>query len=145
MTRLPASSFRAALPVACTATLLSVATSAAAELAVSTEAEVHGAKLISFDGVHQLRAEASRQNLLAQKLGFRLTIDETGKPVDCELNRAFRRKATEIALCRPLLKYMKFEPARDESGKPYASVYRSVIDFRMSMGQDGYLVPEARN
>lgn len=103
-----------------------------------------GPVLIAFEGLNQLAAEASRQAMLSQVLGFTLTIDAEGKPTQCELDRDFRRRATEIALCRPLLRYHRFEPAIDAQGNPVEGRYRSQIDFRMWMGEDGYLEPESR-
>lgn len=71
-------------------------------------------------------------------------MDESGKVTDCDQSRDFRRKATEIAICRPLIKYLKFEPARGANGEPVAAKYSSVIDFEMWMKADGYLHPKMR-
>ncbi len=101
--------------------------------------------LIAFDGIRQLTREASRQGMLSQKLGYTLTVDAQGNPAQCELSRDFRMRVTEIALCRPLLRYMTFEPALDESGRPAPGQYSGEINFNMWMTQDGYLEPEARN
>ncbi len=103
-----------------------------------------GPVFVSFDGIHQLASEATRQRMLSQKLGFTLTIDATGKPIECELSRKFRRRATEVALCRPLLKHMRFEPAIDSDGNPTTGRYKSEIDFDMWMTQRGYLEAEDR-
>jgi len=96
-------------------------------------------RLVEFTGLQALVAEAGRQRLLSQSLSYTLNIDETGKPTDCEFSRRFRRKATKIALCRPMLKSMIFEPARDPSGEPIQGTYEGVIDFQMWMRSDGYL------
>ena len=96
-------------------------------------------RLIAFTGLRELAGVAGRQNLLAQNLEYTLTIDPTGKPTSCEYSRRFRRKATRIALCRPLLKTMTFEPARDASGQAVEGRYTGTIDFQMWMGKDGYL------
>nr|WP_298927142.1 hypothetical protein [uncultured Erythrobacter sp.] len=98
----------------------------------------------AFDGVHALGREAARQRLLSQNLDFTLSVDANGKPTECDLAYDFRRKATEIAICRPLLKYMKFEPAIDENGDPVAGTYKSTIDFNLWMTQRGYLEPRFR-
>ncbi|QUL38939.1 hypothetical protein [Erythrobacter sp. JK5] len=103
-----------------------------------------GPVLVSFDGGHQLAREASRQRLLSQILHYALTIDADGKPIGCALSYKFRRKATEIALCRPLLKYMRFEPARDADGNAVPGTFTGAIDFDMWMTQRGYLEPEDR-
>lgn len=96
-------------------------------------------RLTSFDGVYALGKEASRRRLLSQKLEYTLTVDAKGKPIDCELSRKFRMKATRLALCRPLLKHMKFEPARNERGEPVEGTYTGIIDFDMWMSADGYI------
>jgi len=104
----------------------------------------HGPVLVAFDGIEQLAQEASRQRMLSQKLDFTLTIDPQGMPVECELSRKFRRKATEIALCRPLLKHMRFELALDDKGSAVSGRYSSTINFDMWMTQRGYLEAEDR-
>lgn len=101
-------------------------------------------RLVSFDGTHQLRVIASRQRLLSEKIGFTLTVDADGEVTDCELSRDFRRRATEIALCRPFLQHATFEPARNSEGEAVAGAFFIEIDFDMWMKQDGYLEPEDR-
>ena len=107
-------------------------------------ASVRGPRLISFDGMEDLGREASRQRILSQDLGYTITVDPAGKPIKCELSRTFRRKATEIALCRPMLKSMNFEPARDANGTAIEGTYSSVIYFDMWMSQRGYIEEEDR-
>lgn len=101
-------------------------------------------RLISFEGMQELAQEASRQRMLSQELGYTITVDPSGKPIDCDLSRKFRRKATEIALCRPMLKSMTFEPARDVNGTAIEGTYSSTIYFDMWMTQRGYLESEDR-
>ena len=103
-----------------------------------------GPVLVSFDGIEQLGAEASRQRLLSEKLGYTLNIDAEGNPTDCELSRKFRCRAVEIALCRPLLNHATFEPALDADGKAVAGTFFIEIDFDMWMTQRGYLEAEDR-
>ncbi len=98
-----------------------------------------GPRLIAFDGLSDLKAAAWRQRLLSQDLHATLTVDPEGKPTDCALSRRFRRKATRLALCRPLLETMVFDPARDASGQPVEGTYKTAIGFEMMMGSDGYL------
>ena len=100
--------------------------------------------MTAFDGLQKLRAEASRQRLLSGKLGYILTIDAQGKPTDCELTRTFRRRATELALCRPMLEHTTFEPALDAEANPIAGIFEIEIDFDMWMTQKGYLEAEDR-
>ena len=93
--------------------------------------------LISFDGLNELAAAASRVGMLSQVLTYTLTVGPDGKPTDCEFNRKFRRKYVQIALCRPLMKHHTFEPARDASGAPVEGRYSATIDFRMFFNSDG--------
>ncbi len=74
-----------------------------------------------------------------------MLVHAQGEATECKLHRKFRRKATEIAICRPLLKHMTFEPARDLDGNAVAASYTSVIDFNMWMTGRGYLAEEVRN
>ncbi|MFL0356875.1 hypothetical protein ACI5KX_10400 [Erythrobacter sp. GH1-10] len=99
---------------------------------------------ISFDGINQLAAAAGRQRLLSEVIGYTLTIDPTGTPIDCKLTRSFRRKAVTLSLCRPLMKHSRFEPALDADGNAIEGEFSSRIDFDMWMGQDGYLEEEDR-
>ncbi|MEM6858881.1 MAG: hypothetical protein AAF559_13535 [Pseudomonadota bacterium] len=98
-----------------------------------------GPVLIEFEGLRDLVGAASRNRLLSQKLGYTLRVDATGALNACELARRFRRKATRLALCRPLLNTMTFEPARDAAGEPVEGIYEGVIDFQMWMKGDGHL------
>jgi len=114
-----------------TCAVIAAAAPAAAQLAP------HGPVLIEFDGIHQLAAEASRVGMLSQVLTFTLTVDAAGNPTECTINRTFRRKYIEIALCRPLLKHHSFQPARDPDGNAIEGVYSGSIDFNMFYNQDG--------
>lgn len=95
------------------------------------------ATFVSFDGVKKLSAEATRVGMLSQVLTYTLTIGPDGKPTDCEFDRTFRRKYVEIALCRPLVKYHRFEPARDANGQPVEGRYSATLDFRMFFNANG--------
>ena len=99
--------------------------------------------LVSFDGMQQLVRAANRQRLWSNELVYTLRIDDQGKATDCELGQKFRRKATMIALCRPLIKYHSFEPARDMDGQPVEGTFSATIDFwKWKMGE-GFLEPAA--
>ncbi|MHA7818061.1 MAG: hypothetical protein ACX930_00260 [Erythrobacter sp.] len=104
----------------------------------------HAPRLIDFDGLQQLGAEASRQRLLSEKIGYTFTVDAQGKATDCKLSRDFRRRAVTIALCRPFLEHATFEPARDAQGNPVEGTFFIEVDFDMWMTQRGYLEPEDR-
>lgn len=102
------------------------------------------ARLVSFDGVQQLGAEASRQRLLSENIGYTFTIDARGGVTDCRLSRDFRRRAVTIALCRPFQKHAIFEPALDAAGNPVEGTFSIEVDFDMWMSQQGYLEAEDR-
>ena len=97
-----------------------------------------GPYVVAFDDMHQLVSAAQRQRIISRKIGFTIEVDETGKAGSCELHYDFRRKATENAICRPLMK-MRFEPARDAQNNAISADYTSVIDFRTWMTQEGYM------
>lgn len=126
------------------ATRLAICACAASPLAAQ-EAGFLPPSLIEFEGVHELVSAARRHGLLTQRLSYTLTIDETGEPSECELDRDFRRKAVTLSICRPLMKYMKFEPARDAMGQAVPGSYTGSIDFRMWMGADGYIEEPTRD
>ena len=109
----------------------------------STNQQARPPRLLSFDGVERLGAEAGRQRLLSEKLVFTLSIDAEGNVTDCQISRDFRRRAVEIALCRPFFRDTTFEPARDEQGRAIPGTYTTEVDFRMWMNQDGFIEPEA--
>ena len=100
--------------------------------------------LRGFDGINQVGAAAARERLLSEALLFTLNVDEAGQVTGCSLSRKFRRKATELALCRPMMKYTRFDPARDAQGNPVAGDYEMKVDFNMWMTQRGYLEAEDR-
>jgi TonB family protein len=60
---------------------------------------------------------------------FRLTVDETGKPTDCNIQQSTRPKGFDEAVCKGLMKRASFEPALDAEGKPLASYYISTVIF----------------
>lgn len=90
----------------------------------------HGPVLLSFDGGEALAVAVYRQRMLTAVINYTLTVDTEGRAVDCEIVPRFRRRAPEIAICRPLMKYMVFEPARDEAGRAITGTYSDAIDMR---------------
>lgn len=115
--------------------LLALAT--AASSSASAQLPPHGPVLVEFTGGNQLAVELARVRLLGQVMTYTLDVDETGKPTKCEIGRKFRRKYVGIALCRPLLKYHTFQPARDTEGKAIAGQYIGTINFNSSVRTDG--------
>ena len=59
----------------------------------------------------------------------RLTIDETGKPVDCVAMKSIDSPAFAATTCRILLERAAFHPAMDVGGKPMRSVVVYTVDW----------------
>ena len=91
--------------------------------------EISPPVLIEFTGVRQLGRALLRERVLSQVLGYTLTVGPDGTATECELSRDFRRLATKIAICRPLMRYMRFEPARDADGNAVVGTYSNTIAF----------------
>lgn len=103
----------------------------------AAQVETTAPELISFDGIKRLSVEASRVGMLSQELSFTLTVGTDGKPTACKINREFRRKYIEIALCRPLLEHHTFKPARNMDGDAVEGEFTGLLDFRMFFNSDG--------
>ena len=106
------------------------------------ETKSRGPVLIEFDGWNQLSRAAVRERMLRQTLGFTLTVDETGRPTKCELHTDFRLKITRISMCRPLLKYHRFEPALDRYGNATVGSYTSEIQLNMALKPRDFRSPD---
>ena len=63
---------------------------------------------------------------------FRLSIDETGKPSACHIQKSAGGKDFDDVSCKALMKRAKFNPALDEASKPLASYYLGRIVFQPS-------------
>jgi TonB family protein len=64
-------------------------------------------------------------------VNFRLTVDETGRPTACEIQRSYNDKAFDDVTCQAIMRRSRFDPARDEHGKPIASYYLNTVRFTM--------------
>jgi hypothetical protein len=102
-------------------------------------------RLIAFDGINLLARAASRQRILSQQLTFRIDVGADGIPTQCDTARNFRRKATTIDLCRPILNYSRFEPATDMSGNAIAGRYEMTIDYNSLIARRGAPDPRDRD
>ncbi len=60
---------------------------------------------------------------------FRMSVDEKGDATACYIQQSTRPKAFDDVVCRSLMKRAKFQPARDQNGKPIASYYRNTARF----------------
>ncbi|KEO98743.1 hypothetical protein EH32_06455 [Erythrobacter litoralis] len=96
-----------------------------------------GPALVSFDGLDELAAEASRNRMLTQVMTYTLTVGPDGKVADCRLDREFRRRYVATALCRRRIEHHVFEPARDANGNAVEGAYTATVDFRMFLDRKG--------
>ena len=62
-------------------------------------------------------------------IAFRLSVDETGKPSACHIQKSIGGKEFDDASCKALMKRAKFQPALDAVSKPMASYYIGRIIF----------------
>ena len=62
---------------------------------------------------------------------FRLTVNEKGLPVDCDVSGLTDSAEFAEISCDRLKKRARFEPALDVDGKPIASVYLGTVRFQM--------------
>ena len=118
-----------------------LAFSAAPALADGDAPRGRGPALVSFDGLEELAAEASRNRMLTQVITYTLTVGPDGKATDCRLDREFRRRYVVTALCRRLIEHHVFEPARDAHGHAVEGAYTATVDFRMFLDRKGGSVP----
>jgi len=75
---------------------------------------------------HMLRAEQEG------RIGVRLTIGTNGRPSYCEVTSVVGPTSFNDTVCLLLLKHATFESARDESGKPVAARYATMVTFRLN-------------
>lgn len=74
---------------------------------------------------------AMRANGKQAVVNFRLTVDETGRPTACEIQRSYNDKAFDDLTCQAIKRRSRFEPARDDQGQPIASYYLNTVRFTM--------------
>ncbi len=58
---------------------------------------------------------------------FRLTVSETGEPVDCNVTEATTPELFAEVTCNALISRAKFKPALDAHGKPIRSYFQSAV------------------
>lgn len=62
-------------------------------------------------------------------ISFRLLVDAEGKPTKCDVLDAAQGETFSQHTCKTLLRYARFEPARDMEGRPVASFYGGSVTF----------------
>lgn len=67
--------------------------------------------------------------MLTQVLGYKLSVDTEGKPVECSCSRSFKSAYTAKRLCAAFIETVAFEPARDETGKSVTGTYEGAIEI----------------
>jgi len=66
--------------------------------------------------------------LLSQELGYTLTVDTDGKPLDCSFNRQFKSFYVRKKLCDAFIETTSFSPARDAAGNLVAGTYQGNVE-----------------
>lgn len=61
---------------------------------------------------------------------FDLVIDETGKPVKCDIVTQSGSDLLDQTVCASVMKRARFDPAKDISGTPIMSVWRDRVVWR---------------
>jgi TonB family protein len=62
---------------------------------------------------------------------FRLSVDETGKPIACHIQQSTRPPEFDETVCRTIMKRARFAPALDKDGRALTSFYRNTVVFQM--------------
>ncbi|MET1754023.1 TonB family protein [Novosphingobium sp. RD2P27] len=73
-----------------------------------------------------------RSMILLRKQGlvnFRLSVNETGTPTACQIQRSYSDEAFDKVTCELLMRNARFSPALDESGKAVPSYFVSGVRF----------------
>lgn len=62
---------------------------------------------------------------------FRLSLDASGTPVGCDIQRAYADDSFKAITCERLMARARFSPALDASGKPTPSYYVNAVRWVM--------------
>lgn len=100
----------------------------AASFATDTQVASAAPQLTSIN-YERLYRRLVQAGMLSQVLGYSVTVDADGRPVDCSFSRRFRMLATEREVCRSLLRSVSFEPARDAQGNRIAGTYKGELEI----------------
>lgn len=64
-------------------------------------------------------------------VNFRLLVDASGTPSSCTIQTSTRPKEFDDAVCKAVMKRVRFNPALDANGKPVPSYFRQTVSFRL--------------
>jgi hypothetical protein len=67
-------------------------------------------------------------SLIAQ---IKVMVDAQGRATECEVQSPPLESRQARGLCRPLLDFARFEPARDSAGNPVAALFRVVYSYHI--------------
>jgi hypothetical protein len=64
-------------------------------------------------------------------VNFRVTVDENGMPVACELQRSYSGELFDRTTCQIIMRSARFHPALDADSKPIRSYYTNTVRWMM--------------
>jgi len=95
----------------------------------TARSKVKPARLIEFTGDREFLKESARLRVWRGEVGYTLSVDAAGTPVQCALTQRFRMNYVNDKLCEVLIKHHSFEPAQDASGAPVEGNYEGRLNF----------------
>ncbi|MBU7580199.1 MAG: hypothetical protein KAF27_06970 [Porphyrobacter sp.] len=124
---------KTALTLSAFATLAFLAAPALADDAKANEgtarSRVKPARLIEFTGNREFLKESSRLRVWRGEVGYTLSVNAAGTPIECKLTEEFRMNYVNSKLCEVLLRTHSFEPAQDASGTAVAGTYEGRLNY----------------
>lgn len=103
----------------------------------SASAVSQQAELVEFNYKRFFR-RAMQLGVLSQKLGYTVEVAADGSVSECSLARDFDNPYTSAQLCKAIVRYSRFEPARDEQGSAIVATYSGQVEI------DSYFTPGLR-
>lgn len=65
-----------------------------------------------------------------------VTVSNTGLPTDCQVIASSGHASLDEAACQNMLRYARFDPALNRSGKPIPSKFTTIVTYRLSQPAD---------